>query len=189
MAHQIKCLWMRIGTMFLTLYFMPLSNFIMSLFGIRHFGEATAGEIICNATSSKSKMECYNTTEGEYKAGDTVRDCECINHHGVYADVECVLQDYGLDEKSNPIVAASWKYIRGTCSPECTPGQTQSCKTSSGTGTQVCDKYGDWGRCNISGCSSGYVMIDNKCYASCNVDNGSGYKRDIYEASSSSTEA
>lgn len=182
---------MRIGAMFMTLYFTPLSNFIMSIFGLRHSGEAIAGRITCTGTRGTATMDCIdNNISGEISALRTIT-CQCEGKPGVYFDVQCTMIDRGLDEKSNPITAGEWTTVRGTCNPKCTSGQTQSCTSGGGTGTQGCTQYGEWGTCNITGCANGYIKIDNKCYASCNIDNGSGYKRNIYEetSSSSSTEA
>lgn len=189
MAKKIKCFWMRIATMFLTLYFMPFSNFIRSALGLKNSGIAMASTVKCIGMVSKY---CRNGGDQvDYLEGDRIT-CMCDNNSSIYYDIECEVDRIWNQIKSDWDLYPAWVTKKGTCTVQCTKGQTRTCTSGGAVGTQKCnEKYGEWELgCSISGCSNGYIMVGNTCYASCNIDNGNGYKRNIYdESSSSSTEA
>ncbi len=185
MAQQIKNFWFKLGTMFLTLYFAPLSDFIMGLIGVRS-GGAIAGTIRC--TSTGGTRECGGQSSQTVSVGTTLQ-CTCVTDSSKVEDVECIVeQDTASDGTGRDVyrfVSTGLCYSKSACLPN---GMKVDCSTASQYGTKTC-VGGKWGPCQMGDCKSGYIKVGGSCFVACNMSNGSGYEMDIEESSSSSTMA
>lgn len=193
MARQIKNFWLKIGTMFMTLYFMPLSHFIMSIFG-HGASDAHAGTITCSliAGSQGATKECIGVSDKRLAPRESVT-CTCPTDSSKIQVLFCGESRTEIwdamcscvDEVSLPyILVSECESKQGACSPN---GSTKDCSTAAQYGTRTCTN-GQWGTCVLGNCKNGYVKIGDVCTASCTIENGTGYE---YEesSSSSSTEA
>ncbi len=181
MSQKIKNFWLKIGTMFLTLYFMPLADFIMGIFGASNSGNANAGTVYCTSTAISASCDGVSTKTLQF---DQTVQCTCSTNSSQVYDLTCTDE---WDERNNGWRAVFTRgscYTAGACSPN---GKTEDCSTSTRYGTKKCVN-GKWGACEYGECKSGYILtVYNSCASVCNIENGTGYKNDI--ASSSSTEA
>ena len=195
MARQIKNFWLKIGTMFMTLYFMPLSHFIMSMFG-RNASDANAGTIYCQMSGfpagSGSKIECDGVTSKTIYLGSSVV-CPCKEDTTKIREYFCntIEEDVWnpdcscFEERTSPLFMGNVCEPKpGSCSPN---GSTKDCSSESQYGTRTCTN-GTWGSCVLGNCKNGYIKIGGVCKASCTIENGTGYEYEE-ESSSSSTEA
>ncbi len=181
MSKKIKNFWLKIGTMFLTLYFMPFANFIRGIFGLPHIDQAYAGTVRCN--TNNNGVQCPGKPDTLLTDNQTIQ-CTCATDSSKVFDVRCgtiwdEVNSTWLDE-----LVTGMCYTPGACSPN---GKTEDCSTSSRNGTRKCVN-GKWSACEYGECKSGYVLVDGGCYATCDISNGTGYEIDI-ATSSSSTEA
>ncbi len=190
MARQIKNFWLKIGTMFMTLYFMPLSHFIMSMFG-RNASDANAGTIYCNSTNGP-KINCAGVSDKTLNLGETVT-CPCPTDSTKVQDHTCTEFTWQtwddmcscMTEMRNTIFTSLECYSKSACSPN---GSTQDCSNTSQYGTSTCTN-GQWGKCVMGNCKNGYVKVGSSCIASCEIENGTGYEYEEASTSSSSTNA
>ena len=191
MARQIKNFWLKIGTMFMTLYFMPLSHFIMSMFG-RNASDANAGTVYCGETGSIARAECAGLSGTKtLKVGQSVT-CTCPDDITKIQELYCQMTSYEawnvncscVESYHNLFIFKDACRAKNACSPN---GSTQDCSSESQYGTRTCTN-GTWGSCVLGNCKNGYIKIGSVCKASCTIENGTGYE---YEesSSSSSTEA
>ncbi|HBS76269.1 MAG TPA: hypothetical protein DEA31_00185 [Alphaproteobacteria bacterium] len=137
------------------------------------------------------KIDSYDAPVTEKNITDISSvDCYCDDTTVLQYKVTCVEESW-LDVNSEDVHHRyELNHTSGKCKkPDCTPGDTQDCVTTKGSGTQTCSKYGDWELCDVNTCSNGYLMIDDVCYAECDIDNGEGYERTVNPDSSSSTGA
>lgn len=197
MARQIKNFWLKIGTMFMTLYFMPLSHFIMSMFG-RGAADANAGTVYCQLSGfpagSGARINCDGVSSKTIYAGSSVK-CTCPNDATKIQEWHCITsttEDWNPDcscveERTNSF------FLGDVCEPKsgaCSPnGSTKDCSSASQYGTRTCTN-GTWGNCVMGNCKNGYIKVGSVCKASCTITNGTGYEyEEESSSSSSSTEA
>ena len=175
---------------------------VLAFVGVMHSKDADAGRktvtVTCGGTQSTEtnypdEGECIletskiTTTHTSLDNGDTVQ-CYCDDTTLLQYQMTCS-KSVAYDEKSE-FAYAYWSLsqTRGTCKAECTIGATRSCSTSSYTGTQTCTVFGLWeSTCHKTSCKSGYLLIDDRCYPECTVDDGIGFEITFYEGSSSSS--
>lgn len=191
MARQIKNFWLKIGTMFMTLYFMPLSHFIMSMFG-RNASDANAATVYCGETGSGARAECAGLSGTKTLQVGQYVTCTCPNDTTKIQELYCEFTSYeAWNDQCSCVQPYYDLFIRkGACTQKnaCAPnGSTKDCSSESQYGTRTCTN-GTWGSCVYGDCKNGYVKIGSVCKAFCQVENGTGYE---YEesSSSSSTEA
>lgn len=192
MARQIKNFWFKLGTMFMTLYFMPLSSFICNLLGL-HSNDAHAGTIKCGSDTA----ECIGVNSKTITGGQTV-ECTCATDSSLVTTLTCSsdtytntfwdvnTSDWATEEITDESLRINACHGKESCS---TNGATRSCTTSDNyNGTQTCTNYW-WGECvRGSTCKAGYVKTsDNQCLASCALANGAGYEMQTSESESSSS--
>lgn len=188
MAKKIKSFWVRLGAMFFTLYFIPLSNFVRTVLGMPCLGGAVAGTL--TAPNGVDTIECGGVASTTVTSGQ-VYTCTCETDATKKMDVvyECIAQGEYFDSSLNGTqeVTACDFYKFGCYVPdECTEeGATQDCSTSSRYGTQTC-RNSKWTSCVYGECKSGYIMVNNSCFAGCSITNGAGYETDQIASSSSS---
>lgn len=190
MARQIKNFWFKLGTMFMTLYFMPLSSFICNLLGL-HSNDAHAGTIKCG----RDTAECIGVDSETIVDGQTV-ECTCATNSSLVTTLTCTsdthtntfwdpaVSDWVFEEITEEFLHTEACHGKEPCT---TNGATRSCTTSDNyNGTQTCTNY-YWGGCvRGSTCKAGYVKApDNQCVASCALANGAGYEMQTSESSSS----
>lgn len=192
MARQIKNFWLKIGTMFMTLYFMPLSHFIMSMFG-RNASDANAATVYCGATGSPIKAECAGLSATKTLTTGQSVTCTCPDDTTKIQELYCEVTSYeDWDQNCSCVQSFSSFFIRkGACTTKnaCSPnGTTQDCSTTSQYGTRTCTN-GTWGSCVYGNCKSGYIKLGTVCKATCSIDNGTGYEYEEESSSSSSTDA
>lgn len=191
MARQIKNFWFKLGTMFMTLYFMPLSSFICNLLGL-HSNDAHAGTIKCGSDTA----ECIGVDSETIVDGQTV-ECTCATNSSLVTTLTCTsdtytntfwdpaVSDWVFEEITEEFLRTDACHAEEPCT---TNGATRSCTTSDNyNGTQTCTNY-YWGGCvRGSTCKAGYVKTpDKQCVASCALANGAGYEMQTSESSSSS---
>lgn len=185
MAQKIKNFWLKLGAMFLTLYFMPLADFVMGFLGLNGSGKAYAGTLKCGTNTH----ECDGVSGQTLKPvedGGPVLQCRCKTNSNMVYDVGCyevIVGDINWDGRIELVFNAGSCYSPNACSPN---GATKDCSSESRYGTSTC-KDSVWGSCVYGACKSGYVMVSNTCYASCSISNGSGYEKWVSESSSSTT--
>lgn len=195
MARQIKNFWLKIGTMFMTLYFMPLSHFIMSIFG-RNAADANAGTITCKMSAGDggtSKRECLGVDTKTIYFGSSVI-CTCPTDSTKIQEMFCTLfETTGMNEENSEQPRMGPMLMANPCEPKpgsCSPnGSTKDCSSASQYGTRTCTN-GMWGSCVLGNCKNGYIKIGSVCKALCQIENGTGYEyEEESSSSSSSTEA
>lgn len=158
--------------MFLTLYFMPLADFVMGFLGFRSGGAASAGTLECG----RETLDCPGTANRGMDDGEWAT-CECADRSKIFT-VSCHVvrgewEDWGAFNKGECVSKLA-------CS---TNGATQDCSSAIANCSRTC-KNNIWGSCVCTSCKNGYVMVSGTCYASCNISNGTGYEVDISESSS-----
>ncbi len=178
MAKQIRGLWMRLGTIFLSLYFAPVTYLWGMLFGA---GDARAGTVSCVGYGAR---ECDGVASESLQPGER-RRCVCGTNPPKSFDVWCSEYDPTGDGRPTYTLNAT------TCAAEScsTNGATRDCSTSSQYGTQTCSG-GYWGTCQKGNCKAGYLKVSGSCYATCFIANGTGYlyeENEVEESSSSSS--
>lgn len=181
MSKKIKNFWLKIGTMFLTLYFMPFANFIRGIFGLPHIDQAYAGTVKCD--THFDGVQCPGQPDTQLTGNQTIQ-CTCPTDSSKVFDIKCENTWAEKDSTWVDVPAVGTCYAPNACSPN---GKTEDCSTSLRNGTKKCVN-GKWGACEYGECKSGYVLVNGGCYATCDIPNGTGYEMDI-AASSSSTEA
>lgn len=197
MARQIKNFWLKIGTMFMTLYFMPLSHFIMSMLG-RNASDANAGTVYCTMSGSPAgsgpKIECDGVTSKTIYTGSSVM-CPCPDDTTKIQEWFCgtVSEEVWNPDCSCMEGRTSAFFMGNVCEPKpgsCSPnGSTKDCSSESQYGTRTCTN-GMWGSCVLGNCKNGYIKIGSVCKALCQIENGTGYEyEEESSSSSSSTEA
>lgn len=193
MARQIKNFWLKIGTMFMTLYLMPLSHFVMSIFG-RNISQAHAGTITCSLGSGFGggvKIQCDGVSDRTIYQGSSVT-CPCTTDSTKVQEWLCTEQRY---EDWNEACSCVQEYggaffLANKCEPKpgsCSPnGSTKDCSTTGQYGTRTCTN-GTWGSCVLGNCKNGYIKVGSVCKALCDIENGTGYEYEEPESSSSSS--
>jgi len=184
MAKQVKSFWLKLTTVFLTIYFSPIGHVIMALFGGRaHSGHAYAGIITCSGRGSDS-IECEGTS-GTFSAGSRVQ-CICKADPSKVYDVVC--QSLFAGDGEQEVVDNAWSVPTGCYYPDaCSPnGKTKDCSTSKQYCTKTCTN-GRWGPSVWGNCKSGYIKIGDVCEKECSIANGKGYEYDEPSSSSSSS--
>lgn len=190
MARQIKNFWLKIGTMFMTLYFMPLSHFVMSLFG-RDTSQAYAGTIKCAKTDGYyERAECLGEGDMTLYDGQAIR-CTCPTDSSKFQEYLCVIEDIdSWDAAQSQFISTKVPmFIIGDCEDipvRCTNGETKDCSTDIQYGTRTCTN-GEWGKCVLGNCKSGYIKVSDSCRVACYIENGTGYEYEVQEEVSSSS--
>ena len=172
---------------------------VLAFVGVMHSKDADAARetvtVTCGgikdtynrSTSEKCKIVSELDSTSLY-TGDTI-NCYCDDTTLMQYKLTCSFSQTTDPDSEATYTHWSLSKTRGTCKAECTIGATRSCSETSYTGTQTCTPYGVWGNCEKTSCKSGYLLIDNVCYAECDIDNGDGYERNVLLETSSSTEA
>lgn len=188
MTKNLNSFWVRLGSVFLTFYFLPVSNFIRSVLGMSPLsGSAVAGTL----TYGGKSVNCVGVSSQTMVFGRTYT-CTCETDSSKKMDVmlsewreerwedqcSCIQEYGGVD------IIKTACYTPQACSPN---GSTADCSTTSRYGTKTCQN-GKWSSCVWGDCKSGYVMVDSEggCVASCDIANGEGYETDRLSTSSSS---
>lgn len=189
MAQQIKNFWLKLGTMFLTLYFAPLSHFFAFLFGR---SDAMAGSYGCGVSYVPLSCKGYDDDGNEIPDGtiftrDTFIRCACQDPTKVFS-AHC---DFYLDTSPDGTGRDEYKWVYDSedCSPlnACSPnGATKDCSTAAQYGTQTCVN-GEWGACQGGACKPGYIKIGGDCNMICDIENGEGYEINLQNTESSSS--
>ena len=159
-----------------------ISLVVLGVYFVYMPGDANAGTITCCAScESPDVAECddisgnVNVDEGgEYSCRLKKSDGSMCTYY-----YKCRI------EQAGGRYDGIWGYT-SECSTTtwCTNGQTVSCSGNGiASGKKTC-KDGDWSRCVPSSCSSGYVKINNECWKTCTMANGSGYLNKYQQATS-----
>ncbi len=172
---------------------------VLAFVGVMHSKDADAARKVVSVSCGGIKDTYNRSTSEDCKivserdntnlyAGDTI-NCYCDDTTLMQYKITCSFSQVTEPDSETTYTYWSLAHTLGSCTASCTIGATRSCSTSSYTGTQECTLYGNWGDCKKTSCKSGYLLIDDVCYAECDIDNGEGYERTVNPDSSSSTGA